>query len=105
MFHVELTNVCKLWKPFIFWRDMLQTFCALIQAKLEYEIQYCFEFSALNLTVKMSNETRFSIMVFINSPLEGMWLVQWNHDSTNLYTKKIFVALVTVMHQSMTSQC
>ena len=35
---------------------------------------------ALNLTVKMSNETQFSILEFIYSPLEGMWLVQWNLD-------------------------
>ena len=40
-----------------FLRDVVQTFCALIQAKCEYQIQYCFEFSALNQTVKMSNET------------------------------------------------
>ena len=33
------------------------TFCALIQATYEYQIQYCFEFSALNQIVKMSNET------------------------------------------------
>ena len=46
--------------------DVVQTFCALIQAKYEYQIQYCFEFSALNLAVKMSNETWFSVMKFIH---------------------------------------
>ena len=34
----------------------------------------------LHVTVKMSNETQFSIMEFIYSPLEAMWLVQWNLD-------------------------
>ena len=34
----------------------LKLFC-----KFEYQIQYCFEFSALNLAVKTSNETQFSI--------------------------------------------
>ena len=32
----------------------------------------------------MSNETRFSIMEFIYSPLEGMWLVQWNLSITKV---------------------
>ena len=36
----------------------------------------------------MSNETWFSIMEFIYSPLEGMSLAQWNLDLTNLYMKK-----------------
>jgi len=40
--------------------DMVQTFHALVQTKFECQIQYCF--SALNLTVEMSNETQFSIM-------------------------------------------
>ena len=42
--------------------DMVPTFYALVRSKFEYQIQYCFEFSALNLTVEMSNETQFSIM-------------------------------------------
>ena len=71
-----------------FLRDMVQTFCALIQLKFECQIQYCFKFSALNLTVKTSNETRFSIMELIYSPLEGMWLVQWNVDLMSLYMTK-----------------
>ena len=71
-----------------FWWDMVWTFCALIQAKFEYQIQYCFEFLALNVTVKMSYETQCSTMKFINSPLEGMWLVQLNLDLTNLYMMK-----------------
>ena len=71
-----------------FWWDMVWMFCALIQAKFEYQIQYCFEFLALNVTVKMSNETQFSTMKFINSTLEGMWLVQLNLDLTNLYMMK-----------------
>ena len=71
-----------------FWWDMVWMFCALIQAKFEYQIQYCFEFLALNVTVKMSYETQCSTMKFINSTLEGMWLVQLNLDLTNLYMMK-----------------
>ena len=67
-----------------FLRDLVQSFCALIQAKFECQIQYCFKFSALNLTVKTSNKTRFSIMELIYSPLQGMWLVQWNVDLMSL---------------------
>ena len=46
--------------PLFFARCGANFFC-----KFWYQIQYCFEFSALNLTVKMSNETQFSITEFI----------------------------------------
>ena len=51
------TDKCMQALEALFWRDAVQT--------VEYQIQYCFEFSALNLSVKMSNETQFSIMEFI----------------------------------------
>ena len=68
---------------FIFCEMWFKLFC-----KFEYQIQYCFEISALDLAVKMSNKTQFSIMEFIYWPLEGMWSVQWNLDLPNLYMKK-----------------
>ena len=46
--------------PLFFYKMWCKLFC-----KFEYQIQYCFEFSALNLTVKMINETQFSIIEFI----------------------------------------
>ena len=51
------TDKCMQALEALFWRDVVHT--------VEYQIQYCFEFSALNLSVKMSNETQFSIMEFI----------------------------------------
>ena len=92
MFHVALINVSWLQalEVYFLW-DVVQTFCALIQAKYEYQIQYCFQFSALNQTVKMSNETWFSIMKFIYSPLQGIWLVHGNLDLMNLCMYSVHV--------------
>ena len=65
-----------------------QFFFASIQSKSEYQIEYCFEFSAFNLAAEIGNETQFSIMEFINSAWEGMWSVKWNLDLTSLHTMK-----------------
>ena len=56
------TDKCKqALEALYFLQDVVQkSFC-----KFEYQIQYCFEFSALNLTVKMINETQFSIIELI----------------------------------------
>ena len=53
-------------------------FFASIQSKSEYQIEYCFEFSAFNLAAEIGNETQFLIMEFItgNSAWEGMWSVK-----------------------------
>ena len=98
MFHVALINVSWLQalEALYFLWDMVQTFCALIQAKYEYQIQYCFQFSALNQTIKMSNETWFSIMKFIYSPLQGIWLVHGNLDLMNLCMYSVYEEVLSI---------